>query len=70
MKLIDDAGTVLRKAWSVRFMVLAMLFSGMEAVLPMLAPSYTSGPFLLASFVVTALALLFRFISQPAMRNG
>ncbi|MDR6635503.1 hypothetical protein J2X72_004317 [Phyllobacterium sp. 1468] len=36
MRLIDDWRSVLRKAWSMRLMLLAGLLSGFEAALPLL----------------------------------
>ncbi|TCN30358.1 hypothetical protein [Sinorhizobium americanum] len=36
MKLVPDAGRVLRYAWSIRLMILAAVLSGLEVALPLL----------------------------------
>lgn len=73
MKLIEDAKTVLTKAWSVRFAILAALFSGMEAlslVLPYLDGIFP--PHTLAGLGALAAigAVGARIVDQPKMREA
>jgi membrane associated rhomboid family serine protease len=65
MKLIDNAGDVLRRAWSVKLMLLAAVLSGVEAVLPFFAPQDVSLGWSALTFAVVACALVARFIAQP-----
>ena len=71
MKLIDNWRTVLRKAWSMRFMALATLLSGLEVTLPMLdADLLPTGVLAAAGGVVTALALLVRLVAQKEISDA
>lgn len=69
MTLIDNAGRVLRKAWSVRFMLLASLLSGVEAITAFIRPSQPTAWWALFVFFVTALALLSRFVAQKELHD-
>ena len=64
MSLVENWRDVLKKAWSVRLIVLAAILSGIEAVLPMFETSFPNGVFVAASGFVTAGALLARVIAQ------
>jgi len=64
MKIVWNWRQVLRKAWSVRLMVLAAVLSGAEACLPVLGMSFGPGRFALISFVVTAGACVARILVQ------
>lgn len=70
MILIDDARTILRKAWSIRLAVASALFSGLEALTGLL-PVLDLPPKLMA--VLAALcaigAVVSRLIAQPKMRG-
>lgn len=73
MELIQDAKTVLTKAWSVRFAILAALFSGLEAlslVLPYLDGIFP--PHALAGLGALAAigAVGARVVAQPDMHEG
>jgi hypothetical protein len=66
MRLIDDWHRVLRRAWSIRLILLAALLSGLEVALPIL-DSYIPFPrgwFAAASGFVTMAALVARIIAQ------
>lgn len=67
MKLIDDWLKVVKKAWSIRLMILAAFLSGLETILPYFSDKIPTGVFAIASFVITAFALLARIIAQPKM---
>lgn len=66
MKLLSNWRAVLRHAWSVRFMVLAAVFSGAEIAWPFLeeivpVPRSTFG---IVSGLLTMAALVARFVAQ------
>lgn len=56
--------TVLRKAWSIRLMLLAGLLSGCEAALPFFAYSMPPGVFAALSAIVVMAALVARLVVQ------
>lgn len=71
MKLLEDWILILKKAWSVRFMALAMVLNGCEAVLPIIndgAGSFLS-PLQLAmlNFAIVAAAFGSRLVTQQGM---
>jgi len=69
MRLIDDWRKVVKKAWSIRLMVLAAVLSGLETILPYFSDRIPVGVFAITSFIVTAFALLARIIAQPKMNS-
>ena len=70
MKLIDNASSVLRKAWSVRLGIVAGLFSAAEVVVPFFADSMPRNVFALLSFAAVMGAVIARFVAQPRIRDG
>jgi len=70
MKLNADWRLVLKRAWSVRLMVLAALLSGAEVSLPFLEdfiePRFLAG----LSALATAAAFIARILTQRNMENG
>lgn len=64
--LIDDWSRVLRRAWSIRLILLAALLSGVEVALPILDAviEFPRGWFAAASAFVTMAALVARIIAQ------
>jgi len=67
MRLIPNARSVLKRAWSVRLNVLAMIFIVAEVCLPLLKeivpiPAWT---FLICAGIASAGAFWARFIYQP-----
>ena len=69
MKLIDDAGKVLRRAWSVRLGIIAALFSGAEVIVPLFADAIPRALFAVLSFLTVVAAVLARFVTQPRMHD-
>lgn len=67
MKLDHDWQEILRRAWSVRFMVLAALLSGVEIVLPLFVDSFSRGTFAVLSFVAVGAALVARIVAQRGL---
>ena len=70
MKLIDDWKKILKKAWSIRLLVIAGLLSGVEIILPLLVDSFPRGLFAALSFVFTAAAFVARIVAQKGFDNG
>ncbi|ESY35397.1 hypothetical protein NKK48_01645 [Mesorhizobium sp. C386A] len=71
--LHPDWYKTLRYAWSVRFIALAGLFSGLEALLPYLPAFVAISPQLLGALtgICVALAFIFRtFVSQKVFRDA
>ena len=69
MRLIEDWRHVLKHAWSIRFIVLAALLSGVEIVLPMFGDAMPRGVFAVLTLLVTVAAAVARLIPQPKMRG-
>lgn len=66
--LLPDWHLVLRKAWSARLLLVAVVLSGVEVVLPLFAANIPRGCFAVASFLVSAGALWARLVYQPTLR--
>lgn len=69
MKLLPDWKLILRKAWSVRLIVLAAIFSAAEVVVPLFYDAMPRNTFALLSGVTTAAALMARVIMQKDVPN-
>lgn len=67
MKLLPDWRDVLRRAWSVRLMILAGLLSGVEVILPYFAESLPRGLFAGLSILVIAGAFVARILAQKGL---
>lgn len=70
MKLLNNWKLILKKAWSIRLILLAGLLSGAELVLPMYADSLPRGRFAALSLVVTAAALVSRLVAQKEFADA
>ena len=73
MTLIEDAGKVWHRFWSVRLAFLAALLGGADAAMPFIAPEHASPCFAVAAAAVSVAAGLARIVAQPRMkgrRNG
>lgn len=73
MTLIDDAGRVWHKLWSVRLALLSALLSAVEFALPLVPDSWADsvgrGKFAAAALVVSIAAGVARIVSQPKLRK-
>lgn len=67
MQLDNDWKIILRKAWSVRFMLLAALLSGAEAILPFFSLSIPRSTYLPILFILTVAALFSRVVAQKEL---
>jgi hypothetical protein len=70
MKLVDEWKQVVRRAWSMRLMVLAAILSGAEIVIPMYADSLPRGLFAVLSMVSVTGAFVARILAQKGLTNG
>lgn len=72
MILLPDWRRVLVRAWSIRFMLVAGIFSGLEFALPYIEPIFPLDPgvFALLAFFATAAGLVSRLIAQRNTQEG
>lgn len=68
MTLLPDWKSIIKRAWSVKFMVLAALLSGVEVVMQIIEPTVVSGMprglFAALAGLTTAGALVARVLAQ------
>lgn len=64
MKLYDNWRDILRKAWSIRLMVIAAILSGIEVILPFFNESIPKNVFAALSFTFVAAAFIARLVAQ------
>ncbi len=64
LRLYDNWKEILRRSWSLRFIILAGLLSGCEIVLPLIGDQFAPGVFAGLSFVFTASAFVARLVAQ------
>lgn len=69
MTLRQDWRAILRKAWSIRLMLLAGLLTGCEAILPLFVADLPRNLFAAASLIVITAALVARIVAQRDMRD-
>jgi hypothetical protein len=67
--MIPNWKRVLRKAWSIRLMVLAGFLSGCEVILPMYQESIPRGTFAMLSMLAIGGGFIARIVSQKGMRD-
>ncbi|NBT61381.1 MAG: hypothetical protein EBT02_06340 [Planctomycetia bacterium] len=64
MKLYSNWKDILRKAWSIRFMVIAAILSGIEIILPIFGDQIPKNLFAILSFFFVAAAFISRIVAQ------
>lgn len=69
MELLDDWKKILKKAWSIRLIVLAGLLSGCEIILPMYSESIPRGLFAILTMIVAIGAMVARVTVQKKLTN-
>lgn len=67
MKLYENWRDILRRAWSIRLIILAGLLSGCEVILPLFYDAIPARLFALLSFVAVAGAFIARLVAQKDM---
>jgi len=74
MTLLPDWQSIIKKAWSVKFMALAAVLSGLESVAAIagesIAKEFPPGLYAASVGVLTALALLARIVAQSSLSGG
>ncbi len=68
MELIEDAKTVLMKAWSVRLALLSAVLSAMEVALPFFTTFIPPHTMAILAVCTSAGAAIARVVAQPKMR--
>ena len=64
MKLYENWKTIVKKAWSIRLMILAGLLSGIEVALPFFQDSIPRGVFAALSIFAVGGAFVARLVAQ------
>ena len=71
--LLDDWRRVLRRAWSIRFSLLAAAFTAAEVVVPLFGDVLLNvmprGAFVLLAFAASIGATVARIVAQPEMHR-
>ena len=67
--LAHDWKDILRKAWSIRLMILAGVLSGVEVVLPLFMHDLPRGLFAVLSMMTISAAFITRLMAQRNMRD-
>lgn len=67
MTFYENWREILRKAWSIRLMLLAGVLSGIEVVLPLFGDVFTRGVFALLSFAAACAGVVARLVAQKGM---
>lgn len=69
-QLVENWDAILKKAWSVKFTILAALLSGLEVTVAILQPAgIPNGPFAAIGGVISMLAFGSRFVAQKELTS-
>jgi hypothetical protein len=64
MKLYTNWKEIVRKAWSIKFIILAGVLSASEVILPLFFDYFDRGTFAILSFIAVSGAFVSRLIAQ------
>lgn len=67
MRFYDNWREIMRRSWSLRFIIIAGLLSGIEVALPLIGDQFAPGIFAGLSAVFTALAFIARLVAQKGI---
>ena len=67
MQLYPNWKEIARRAWSIRFLVLAGILSGLEVILPFFSDEIPRNLFAILSFVAVSAAFVARLIAQKGL---
>lgn len=67
MRLYDNWRDIMRRSWSLRFIILAGLLSGCEIVLPLFADQIPRNLFAVLSFAAVSAAFVARLVAQKGI---
>lgn len=70
MRLHPHWKQIATRAWSIRWMILAGLFSAAEVAIPMFGDRFDRGTFAILSGAAVALAFVSRLLAQKNMNDG
>lgn len=68
MKLVSNWKKILKKAWSVRFTILAGTLSALELALPYLGDFLPRGVFAALSLIASKASVISRIVSQEGVK--
>lgn len=60
----DDWREILTKAWSIRFIILSIIFQSIEILLPLYSENFERGLFAILSILAAGLSFYSRLIAQ------
>lgn len=69
MRILKNWRGIIRKAWSIKLMVLAGILSGFEVILPFFSDHLPRGFFASLSFLVVSAAFVARLVAQKEMSS-
>jgi hypothetical protein len=67
MRLYDNWREIMRRSWSLRFIILAGLLSGCEIALPLFADQIPRNLFAVLSFAAVSAAFVARLVAQKGI---
>lgn len=67
MQLVSDWKKILRKAWSIRLMLIAGFLTGCEVILPLYVDAIPRNTFAWLTMVVITGAMVARIVAQKGM---
>lgn len=67
MRLYDNWREIVRRSWSLRFIILAGMLSGCEIALPLFADQIPRNLFAVLSFVAVSAAFVARLVAQKGI---
>jgi hypothetical protein len=70
MHLINDWKTVLKRAWSIRLIILAGTLTGLEVALPLFSDAVPRGVFAGLSAIASIAALWARVVAQKSPEDA
>ena len=68
MRIAPDWRLILRRAWSVRLLVVAVVLSAAEVLLPFVSDHFPRTVFAVISLLVVCGALVARFVAQKGLQ--
>jgi len=69
MTLVDEWKLLLKKAWSIRLIILSGLLTGIDVFLPSLSGQFPDRMFAILSALVACAAAIARVVAQPRMTD-
>lgn len=70
MKFVDDWVLILKRAWSIKFIILSGVFTGAEVALPLFADAMPRHIFAVLSIFCALAAIWARITVQRGMHHG